>query len=295
MTIVDSHLHIDLNGLTPTALINYLDKNKFDYCWLLTWEEINPGPWDYQHISIENTYEAYQKYPSRIIPFFAPDPHRQDAPILLEKWYKKGIRGCGELKATFNWDSNEIKSILSTAETLGIPLVFHMQGRDRRILPSSSIVQRRLFKISHLLLSKQQSYEFPGYMLDFQTLETSLMKFPRLNFVAHGPMFWSHISTTKADYKKLYPNGDIIGEGIIWHLLRKYPNLFVDISARSALNALMRNPTTARKFLDEFAGKILYGSDNFFNNQKEFINSLGLGKDVYRKIYGDNACRLISI
>jgi predicted TIM-barrel fold metal-dependent hydrolase len=43
-----------------------------------------------------------------------------------------------------------------------------------------------------------------------------------------------------------------------------------------------------------FEDKILYGTDNVMEEQREFLNSLSLPKGTYSKIYGENACRLIN-
>lgn len=89
MFSVDSHMHVNFNGMSLKDIIKYLDKERIDLCWLLTWEEINPGNWVYRHLPIETVYEAYLKCPSRIIPFYAPDPHKKQASSQLENWCSK--------------------------------------------------------------------------------------------------------------------------------------------------------------------------------------------------------------
>ncbi len=82
-------MHVNLNGWTLKDIIGYLDRERIDFCWLLSWEEVNPGPWGYKHLPVEDISEAFQKYPSRIIPFYAPDPHRGDAVNTLEAWHRE--------------------------------------------------------------------------------------------------------------------------------------------------------------------------------------------------------------
>jgi len=314
MTVVDSHMHVNFAGFSLDKIIKYLDKNRIDYCWLLSWEEINPGPWNYQHLSIEDIYHAYLKYPSRIIPMYAPDPHKENAAAELEYWCQKGIRGCGEMKSTLHWESSKVKKILSTIEKLGIPLVFHMEESKPFLIPYSSALYdkilcrglqttRKAYQIPRralqLLVSlysplrnRLKYYTFPGYMLDFASLEIALKDYPNVSFIAHGPMFWKHISTDADASKEVYPKGPVAGEGIIWRLLRNYPNLYADISA-GGFNALTRDTLNAKKFLSLFEDKILYGTDNDTKGQRDFLNSLGLSQGTYRKIYGENACRLV--
>lgn len=318
MPVVDSHMHVNFLGWTLDDVIEYLNKNNFDYCWLLSLEEIDPGPWRYEHSStIDKVYDAYLKYPHRIIPFYAPDPHRDDATDSLEYWYQKGVRGCGELKATLNWDSDYVRRILSTVERLGIPVLFHMEESEARInLRSSAVFDRILYRclqsskkiyqipkrilntlinVYSPLRNGLEYYTFPGYMLDFATLEIILSDYPNVNFIAHGPMFWKYISADAAAHKEAYPRGAVTGEGIIWRLLKNYPNLYVDLSATSGLNALTRDPLNAKRFLSLFKDKILYGTDNVMEGQRDFLDSLELSQENYKKIYGENASRLISI
>ncbi len=318
MTSIDSHMHLNLSGFSLNELIKYLDREHIDFCWLLSWEEINPGPWEYHQLPIEDIYEAYLKYPSRVIPFYAPDPHRTDAVNRLENWCRKGIRGCGELKATCNWDSEQIKLILSTAENLKIPIVFHMEDSEYRDVPySNALFDKLLFKslktdrmafsiprsILQILVNQtpilrkrsKSSYFFPGYMLDFTSLEAALLTYPTVNFVAHGLMFWSHISNSTNNSNRSLNTDPVFGEGIIWRLFQNYPNLYADISGPSGLNALSRDSRNAKKFLSLFQDKILYGTDNLMKNQKQFLNSLRLPEETYKKIYGENASLLLHI
>jgi len=131
-------------------------------------------------------------------------------------------------------------------------------------------------------------------MLDFASLEVALTDYPDINYVAHGPMFWKHISTDATGGDEMYPKGPVIGEGIVWRLLTDYPNLYADISALSGLNALTRDPLNARKFLSLFKDRILYGTDNFMRELGDFIHSLGLSQEAYKNIFGENASRLIN-
>ena len=317
MTLVDSHLHVNFEGFTLTKLVKYLDQEHIDLCWMLTWEEVNSGYWDYKHLSVEGVYDVFLKYPSRIIPFYAPDPHRSDATLQMETWFQKGIRGYGELKATLNWNSQQMIPVLKTARKLKMPIVFHMEESENRDMPYSSKIwdkilfygvrsENKIYRIPRKILlvlekyytplkNRKKSYFFPGYMLDFASLEATLVEYPDVNFVAHGQMFWKNISAEGIDHKEAYPNGQIVIDGIIWRLLKDYPNLYADISAMSGLNALQRDTPNAKRFLSLFQNKILYGTDGLMAGQREFLKSLGLAKEALDKIFGENAKHLIGL
>jgi predicted TIM-barrel fold metal-dependent hydrolase len=315
--LIDSHLHINYNKLSLNDIIKYLDKEKIDLCWLLTWEEINPGYWDYKHLPVEAAYKAYQKYPSRIIPFYAPDPHQKQANELLASWFLKGIRGCGELKATLNWKSTEIESLLKVVSKYKMPLVFHMEESRYYDIPYSNAIfdkvlfyglrtEKTIYKAPKYILqllvnnysplkNRSKSGFFPGYMLDFASLESTLKDYPNINFVAHGLMFWKFLSADADKFVGDLPKGPMNGEGLIWRLLREYPNLYADISGPSGINAMTRDPQTTKLFLSTFEDKILYATDNFMKGQREFINSLNLAKTTCSKIYGENACKIMCL
>jgi predicted TIM-barrel fold metal-dependent hydrolase len=313
MDLIDSHLHINYLHISQKNIADYLDLEKVDLCWLLTWEETKPGRWPYQSLPVEDVFQAYSRYPSRIAPFYAPDPHRGDASQQLEKWHKRGLRGCGELKATLNWASDDIHGLLRTVDKLTLPVVFHMEESRTEAIPySDGLLDRVLFygprttgqalRIPREALkslirycspvrnraARRRSYVFPGYMLDFASFESTLRSYPAVNFIAHGLMFWKHIGADAAEGLEAMPRGRVGGKGLIWRLLEQYPNLYADLSGPSGLNALTRDPQNARDFLAFFSDKILYGTDNF-EGLKGFIQSLSLSNSVLDKIFGRNA------
>jgi len=77
-------------------------------------------------------------------------------------------------------------------------------------------------------------------------------------------------------------------------MLRRYPNLWADLSAGSAYTALSRDVEFSQEFLVEFQDRMLYGRDYFDNRMQELLNSLGLAEDVLAKIYAGNARRVVN-
>lgn len=99
---IDAHRHVNFNGFTDGDLIQYMDARGIDRCWLLSWEELNPViPEFYIDLPIEHVMEAYDKYPERIIPMYAPDPRRNDLGKWLEMYISRRIRGYGEFEFPF--------------------------------------------------------------------------------------------------------------------------------------------------------------------------------------------------
>jgi predicted TIM-barrel fold metal-dependent hydrolase len=100
--------------------------------------------------------------------------------------------------------------------------------------------------------------------------------------------------------------------------LDQYPNLFVELASR--ISELGRQPYTARRFLIRYSDRVLFGTDgpwpeprlrlywrfletfdeNFPYSEKEFppqglwnIYGIQLPDDVLRRIYHENAARII--
>jgi len=314
---IDAHMHVNFNNYNAEDIIDYLNKNKFDCCWLMTWEEVDCGKWHYEHLSVEDVYETYLLYPSRIIPMYAPDPHQEDAAKKLMYWYNKGIKGCAELKATLNWKSDKLTSLLSTVSELKLPLTFHMEEAKEILVPVkldnffetfclAVMRSNRLFglpkKIINILVEayqpfmkwkKKRTHLFPGYMLDFSSLAVILNDYPNINFIGHGPLFWKHISADAANSCSMYPKGVIKGEGLICEFLRHYPNLYADISGESCFNALNRDHNFSKKFISEFSHKLIFGTDNSTLGHERLLTSFDLSAGAMKQILGENAANLI--
>ncbi len=124
-----------------------------------------------------------------------------------------------------------------------------------------------------------------------------------------------------------HPNTTFIGAHVannpedlatVSHWLESYPNLYVEIASR--IGELGRQPYTARKFFLRYSDRILFGTDGpwpearlrlywrFLETYDEYfpyaekafppqgfwnIYGLGLPDDVLRKVYYENAVRLI--
>ncbi|PLX24398.1 MAG: hypothetical protein C0599_02330, partial [Salinivirgaceae bacterium] len=284
MKKIDSHFHINLHKFDLETIIDYLDKNKLDKVWLLSWEEKKPPIKGlYKSLPVEELMDAYEKYPDRIVPFYAPDPGRDDIREIMTALKEKGLKGCGELKVTYNWGDKEMDSYLETVSALKLPLLFHMElPRHHYVKSSSGILEKfvadvmngalngtlryyfeGLFKVLPIIkgkLKRNMQY-FPGYMYDFVELEKRIVQFPDINFIGHGPHFWNNISATLSK-KYIHQKGNIKELGIIDTLLEKYDNFYCDISGTSGYNALTRNKNISKSFLEKHCDKILFGTDN---------------------------------
>ena len=145
----------------------------------------------------------------------------------------------------------------------------------------------------------------------------------------HGEAFPSHAELIAARNRVIarHPRTTFLGAHVANHpedlaevgqWLDRYPNLHVEIASRIA--ELGRQPYTARKFFLQYADRIMFGTDgpragarllphwrfletfdeNFHYAENPFppqglwnIYGIGLPDDVLRKVYHENAVRLI--
>ena len=149
MRIIDSHLHVNFKKFGVKDIINYLNKNNIDKCVLLTWDELNPPIHSiYRSLPIDDVYEAFKQYPHRIIPFYAPDPYRDDFIDRFNIYVEKGIRGFGELKSTIRWDNNAFDILLPYLAKNKLPILFHMEEKRQHYVPQQeSILQQKIEKV----------------------------------------------------------------------------------------------------------------------------------------------------
>jgi len=318
---IDSHFHIGLNGYnTVESIIDYLDKNNIDKIWLLSWEEIDPiSKRLYQSLPIENIWDAYLAFPDRIVPFYAPDPKREDCLKTFIDWNKKGVRGFAELKVAINWDDERLIEVLEYLNEESLPLIVHMEEpSERRIYKGNGKLSKFLFKyssktkwkgtpskalsfFSYFLKSLKSkindSFDIvvhPGYMLDFLSFEKVIVKYPNIKFIGHGPMFWKGIASDYNSNKLAYPNGKIEGKGISYELLLKYSNLYADLSGPSAFYALKRDRAFSKEMLVELKNKLLFGTDNFDFKLDVLLDDLIEDVKVKDLIMGENALKIIN-
>lgn len=93
-------------------------------------------------------------------------------------------------------------------------------------------------------------------------LEKTLQMFPNLIIIGHSVRFWSELDAdVTQETRDLYHMGKVIREGRVAQLMRKYKNLYCDLSSLSGYRAMIRDKEYAYKFMEEFSDKIFYATD----------------------------------
>jgi len=285
--IIDAHNHPDWYGHTINKFLLNMEQHRIDHTWLLSWEtpkdEFDPnynskvpdhddnGP-----ISFRRCVDYVSRHPDKFTLGYAPDPRRPDAiDRLKEAIDAYGVRVYGEIKLRMMYDNPDAIRMFRFCGERGLPVVVHIDYE----------------------IDNGRTYPRPNWWYGggIEAFERAVRACPETIFLGHAPGFWAHIASDGQHDKTSFPQGDEVDGGKIVDMLRRYPNLYCDISAGSGHNALNRNHEFTRAFLEEFQDRILYGRDYFDNIHQELLNALGLPEAVLNKIYADNALKLVPL
>ena len=288
MKIIDAHNHPDWHGHNLDKFLANMDANGISQTWLLSWEcGENEYSKAYAHVIPSETLGSKygpipftrclsykERAPERFILGYAPDPRTPDACERLHAAHDiYGAQLCGEVKVRMMFDDREALRLFRMAARLKMPVTLHLQDE----------------------FGDRDGAWQEWWGGDIDTLERILQMCPETIFLGHALTFWIHISKDDLYKTSGYPPVPcpVIPGGRLIELLRKYPNLYCDISAGSGCRALKRDPSFAKEFLDEFQNRILYARDYFDTQHREFLDSLNLPLELQEKIYHGNAERLL--
>lgn len=268
--------------ISDTEVIEFYDKIGIEKGVLLPISaaegQVTPNP-------SENSKYLSVKYPYRFIWFCNVDPrawgnvNNANLYELLEFYKSIGAKGVGEVTANIYADDPKLFNLFSACEKLDLPVTIHI------------------------------ATDFTGYGivddLRLPRIEKILKTFPKLKLLGHSQAFWCEITADCTEENRNdYPKGKVT-DGRVAELMRKYDNLYCDISAGSGANAFMRDCEYAAKFFEEFADRILYGSDICLPSQtfpfgfdeflKDMVEKGELSDENYCKIVRYNAEKLLDL
>lgn len=193
----------------------------------------------------------------------------------------QGAVGVGEF-AVNRWIGDPfIEAVFAAAETLGLPVLFHMSPEEGF---NYGIADR------------------PGLPL----LEAALQRHPGLAFIGHSQPFWHEISGDASPdtvARNSWGSGPVAPGGRLPELFGRYPNLYGDLSANSGGSAIMRDEAFGLQFLETWQDRLMFGTD-MCNVDMEFplgkwldrmLAAGRLSRQAYDKICVENAGTLLGI
>lgn len=260
--------------LTPEQLVDRMNRNGVDVSVLLPLEAPDAFGEAYPtHQAIEDA----ARFPERLVAFCHADPRRLnyghtpgDLARRLEAMKRAGARGFGEHKVGLPIDHPWSGELYAICADLGFPVLLHLD----------------------FTLNADENGQ-PG-------LERVLLIYPRTIFIGHGPTFWAEVS---ADFDRAsrvgYPKGAVVRGGSTDRLMGDYPNLYADLSASSAYNALTRDPAFGEEFLDRHWSKLMFATDYLRPNQElpivDFLKGYNFPTERREAIMGGTAARVLGL
>ncbi|MBM4085215.1 MAG: hypothetical protein FJ272_10535 [Planctomycetes bacterium] len=294
---IDCHTHVSVLPRTrkakrlgafllPEQLIEMYDRVGIEQGAMLP--IVSPEGSDTSQSNYE-VIEAAARFPGRLIPFCNIDPRQstntadKNLSEVIVHFKDLGCRGIGEITANLPFDDPRVVNLFNHAEKCGMPVTFHVAHRDGN---------------TYGLIDE----------LGLPRFEKQVQLHPNLVFLCHSQTFWSHISAdVNAQNWAGYPKGPVAPDGRIPSLMRKYPNVYGDLSAGSGHNAVSRDPEFGYAFLTEFQDRLLFGTDvNQVEHGKSvlillkdfLVEALAKGKisqEVFDKVTHKNAQRVFRL
>jgi len=199
----------------------------------------------------------------------------------LAQYKEQGAVGVGELSINKPLSDSFLQAVFAAAEKLELPVTLHM----------SSAVGYKYGVVDE-----------PGLPM----LEEVLKKYPKLKVLGHSQVFWIEMSKdapTDKEGRYEWGKGPVVPGGRVPELFSKYENLYGDLSANSAGQAIMRDPEFGLRFLETYADRLFFATDMV---NDEMIFPLGawldeqaekgiLSREAYEKICWKNAKRVFGI
>jgi predicted TIM-barrel fold metal-dependent hydrolase len=227
----------------------------------------------------------------------------------LERCYRMGAKGVGELGDKglglyycepvqawgMHFDDPRMKPLFEKCTELNMPINIHVADPiwmyEKMDSTNDGLMNAQEWRVD---MTKPGIIGFDELI---GTLENTVRDNPKTTFIA------CHFANLNHDMAKLAD------------LLDKYPNLYADISARYAESATI--PRYMKAFYEKYQDRLLYGTDMSFDTSMYRItfrilestdehfyetglfgyhwalNGFGLPKEVLKKVYHDNAARIL--
>lgn len=223
-----------------------------------------------------------EKYPDRFAWMCTLDAVDADTVYeRLAQYKRQGAIGVGEFTINRKLTDEFLMEVFAAAEKLEMPVTIHM--------------------------SPEVGYSYgvvddPGLPM----LEKVLQEFPSLKILGHSQTFWIEMSgdaPTDREGRNSWGQGPVVPGGRVPELFAKYPNLYGDLSANSAGQAIMRDSKFGLEFLERYADRLFFATDMVNSDMvfplggwlDEQVEAGTLSREAYEKICYKNAQRVFGL
>jgi predicted TIM-barrel fold metal-dependent hydrolase len=219
----------------------------------------------------------------------------------LKIWKDFGLHVRDQNGILVRVDDIRLDPLWNAVDELGLPVMIHVADPVAFFDPLDA-TNERWDELNAHPEWQFPSPQFPSFMSIMEDFARLVTRFPNLKFIA------AHVGC--------------YAENLEWvgAFLRRCPNLYVDISAR--ISELGRQPYSAKRFIEEFSDRALFGidcgpdldayrtyfrfletDDEYFNYSHELIQGQGrwqiyglnLQANVLENIYYNNAAKLFGL
>ncbi len=325
--VIDFHTHVSFRGRTrgvpPAELVEVMDKVN-----LATMVNLTGGVGE----RLEQNIAAFDKaFPKRFVTMTEPAWSRAGEPdyatwqaeevarakqvgavgVKVLKTLGLYLRDGGESGPLVKIDDPRFDPLWEQCGALGLPVAIHVGDPEAFFLPIDRFNERYEELGAHPDWSFHGK-DFPSFQEILEARDRVYARHPKTTFVGLHVGHWAE-------------NLAAVGE-----TLDRFPNVHVEIGAR--IGELGRQPRTAQKFFDKYQDRILFGTDaiplgfqtpqqvfgeelyhiyyRFLETEDEYfdyapakvppqgrwrIYGLGLSDQVLRKVYHENAERILGI
>ena len=280
--LIDAHNHPNWHGHDGPKILKNMDEQGIDEMWLLTWEcpETDYSPNLNAHlppgggvIPFRDVLQVGREAPERFVLGYMPDPKRPDAIDRLKAAVEiHGVRLAGELKVRVPFDDPDLIRMYHFCGEAKLPITIHLE----------------------YAIDRGPAYPRPNtwYGGTMDALERAIVACPETVFIGHAKGFWAHISGDDLFDKIPAPRGPVLPGGRVPEMLRKYDNLYADLSG-NGVPALERDEAFSRDFLIEFQDKLLFARDHFHTRLMDLLLRLDLPEEAFEEVKYKNARKLL--
>ena len=287
MKKIDLHMHVmttwnipkigKFNISNPEKMIAHMDELGIAKAVLMSSGEKKP-PFGKN----KTNRKICEKYPERFAWMCTVDPV-DEATVYdrLAECKKQGAIGVGEFTINRPLDDSFLQAVFAAAEKLELPVTIHMSPE---VGYSYGVVDEPRLPL----------------------LEEVLQKYPNLKILGHSQAFWIEMSADAPNDKEgrnSWGQGPVVAGGRVPELFAKYDNLYGDLSANSAGQAIMRDLEFGLKFLETYADRLFFATDMVNSDMvfplgawlDEQVEKGALSRETYEKICWRNAQRVFGL
>ena len=230
----------------------------------------------------ESNRKICKQYPERFAWMCSVDPVNPETVYdRLAEYKRQGAIGVGEYTVNKPLDDPFQQAVFAAAEKLELPVTIHMSPE---VGVGYGVVDRPRLPL----------------------LEDVLKKYPNLKVLGHSQVFWIEMSGDAPDdneARNSWGQGPVVEGGRVPELFAKYPNLYGDLSANSAGQAIMRDPEFGLKFLETYADRLFFATDMVNSTMvfplgawlDEQVEKGTLSRETYEKICWKNAQNIFGL